>query len=144
MWQSLSFWRTFALAATLAAACLALFVYVNTSQQGEPLMAAIEAAGKRSFVATLDPKRGTVTVVPVASSGDSTHVPELWLVPAGGKPIPVGLLEPERTVILPLPAALRAQATGGATLAVSLEPPGGSPTGAPTGPVIGTGKLTSL
>ena len=31
-----------------------------------------------------------------------------------------------------------------AVLAVSLEPPGGSPTGLPTGPVIGTGKLTSL
>ena len=28
--------------------------------------------------------------------------------------------------------------------AVSLEPPGGSPTGAPTGPVIASGKLTSL
>jgi anti-sigma-K factor RskA len=31
-----------------------------------------------------------------------------------------------------------------AVLAVSLEPPGGSPTGAPTGPVIATGKLTNL
>ena len=31
-----------------------------------------------------------------------------------------------------------------ATLAVSLEPPGGSPTGAPTGPVIANGKLTNL
>jgi len=29
-------------------------------------------------------------------------------------------------------------------LAVSLEPPGGSTTGLPTGPVIGTGKLTNL
>jgi len=27
---------------------------------------------------------------------------------------------------------------------VSLEPPGGSPTGQPTGPVIATGKLTNL
>jgi anti-sigma-K factor RskA len=31
-----------------------------------------------------------------------------------------------------------------ATLAVSLEPPGGSPTGQPTGPVIASGKLTNL
>jgi anti-sigma-K factor RskA len=28
--------------------------------------------------------------------------------------------------------------------AISLEPPGGSPTGQPTGPVIGSGKLTNL
>jgi anti-sigma-K factor RskA len=31
-----------------------------------------------------------------------------------------------------------------AALAVSMEPPGGSPTGQPTGPVIASGKLTSL
>jgi anti-sigma-K factor RskA len=31
-----------------------------------------------------------------------------------------------------------------ATLAVSSEPPGGSPTGLPTGPVIASGKLTKL
>jgi anti-sigma-K factor RskA len=31
-----------------------------------------------------------------------------------------------------------------ATLAVSVEPPGGSPTGLPTGPVIASGKLTKL
>jgi anti-sigma-K factor RskA len=30
-----------------------------------------------------------------------------------------------------------------ATLAVSLEPPGGSKTGAPTGPVIAAGPLTA-
>ncbi|MEO1162117.1 MAG: anti-sigma factor, partial [Pseudomonadota bacterium] len=32
----------------------------------------------------------------------------------------------------------------GITLAVSLEPAGGSPTGTPTGPVIATGKLQPL
>ena len=35
-------------------------------------------------------------------------------------------------------------ATVNAFSAVSLEPPGGSPTGAPTGPVIASGKLTRL
>ena len=29
----------------------------------------------------------------------------------------------------------------GATIAISVEPPGGSPTGAPTGPVIASGTL---
>jgi anti-sigma-K factor RskA len=43
-----------------------------------------------------------------------------------------------------LPADLAALVKGNATLAVSLEPPGGSTTGLPTGPVIATGKLTSL
>jgi anti-sigma-K factor RskA len=35
-------------------------------------------------------------------------------------------------------------AAADATLAVSLEPPGGSPTGLPTGPVIANGKLANL
>jgi anti-sigma-K factor RskA len=37
-----------------------------------------------------------------------------------------------------------ARITPDATLAVSMEPPGGSPTGQPTGPVIASGTLTSL
>ncbi len=41
---------------------------------------------------------------------------------------------------LPVPAALRQGAEGG-SLAVSVEPKGGSPTGSPTGPVIYSGKL---
>ena len=43
-----------------------------------------------------------------------------------------------------IPPELLAQTVSNAVLAVSLEPPGGSPTGLPTGPVIATGKLTSL
>lgn len=66
------------------------------------------------------------------------------LIPADGKPRPVGLLRADAAVSLTLPADLAALAKNDAVLAVSLEPPGGSPTGLPTGPVIATGKLTSL
>ena len=78
------------------------------------------------------------------SVADATRVPELWLIPPDGKPRPVGLLRADQTVTLTLPADLAALAKKDAVLAVSLEPPGGSTTGLPTGPVIATGKLTSL
>ncbi|HZD88469.1 MAG TPA: anti-sigma factor, partial [Pseudolabrys sp.] len=133
-----------ALASSLAAACLAVFIYLGAINQQGPLVATIEANGKRSFVATVDLKHSTIAVVPAAFSAEPTRVPELWLIPPGGKPLPVGLLSAERTVVLAIPPALVKQTESGATLAVSLEPPGGSPTGAPTGPVIGAGKLTSL
>ena len=68
----------------------------------------------------------------------------IQIVPADGKPRPLGLLRADATVTIAVPANLAALTVGNAVLAVSLEPPGGSPTGAPTGPVIGTGKLTSL
>jgi anti-sigma-K factor RskA len=144
LWQNIVFWRGFALASALAAACLAVVVFLGTLQPQAPLVATIEGGGQRSFVATADPRQGTITVVPAAFAADATRVPELWLIPPGGKPLPLGLLRADRAVVITIPAALAAQTASGATLAVSLEPPGGSPSGAPTGPVIGAGKLTNL
>lgn len=144
LWDSLAFWRVFAFGSALAAICLAMVVYLGAAQRSEPLVAAIEAGGQRSFIATVDQTRETVAVVPAAFTADRTRVPELWLIPSDGKPRPVGLLNAERPVVIALPKALAALTASGSTLAVSLEPPGGSPTGAPTGPVIGAGKLTAL
>jgi len=42
---------------------------------------------------------------------------------------------------LALPRAQAARLTRGAKLAVSVEPAGGSPTGAPTGPVVFAGAI---
>jgi anti-sigma-K factor RskA len=41
-----------------------------------------------------------------------------------------------------LAQALAELMRNGATIAISVEPRGGSPTGAPTGPVIASGALT--
>ena len=55
---------------------------------------------------------------------------QLWLIPAGQTPVPLGLIrEADLTIEL-------ASLPAGTTLAVSLEPAGGSPTGQPTGPVL--------
>jgi anti-sigma-K factor RskA len=145
LWQSIAFWRGLSFAAgSLAAACLAALIYLGAFTQQQPLVAAIEGGGHRHFVATIDARRGTVAVVPAAFSADATRVPELWLIPPDGRPRSVGLLRPDQTVTLTLPPELSALAKDNAVLAVSLEPPGGSTTGLPTGPVIATGKLTSL
>jgi anti-sigma-K factor RskA len=144
LWHSLTFWRGFSfVAAALAAACLAALIYLGSLTQ-QPLVATIEGGGQRHFVATIDTRRGTVAIVPAAFSADATRVPELWLIPPDGKPRAVGLLRADQTVTLTLPTDLAALAKSDAVLAVSLEPPGGSTTGLPTGPVIATGKLTSL
>ncbi|HZP68329.1 MAG TPA: anti-sigma factor [Pseudolabrys sp.] len=144
LWQNLAFWRGFGLAAgTLAAACLAALIYLGVSQQ-EPLVATIEGGGQRHFVATIDVKRSTVAIVPAAFRAEASRIPELWLIPADGRPRAVGLLRADAPVTFTLSPELAALAKTDAVLAVSLEPPGGSTTGLPTGPVIGTGKLTNL
>lgn len=62
-----------------------------------------------------------------------TH--ELWVIAPGAAPVSLGLLGVDPLEVeYPRPPA-------GWVLAVSVEPAGGSPTGAPTGPVILTAEL---
>ena len=143
-WQSLVFWRGFGIVSALAAACLAALLYLSMASQQAALVASIEGDGQRIFVAVIDVKRTAITVVPAAYRPDPTRVPELWLVPPGGKPLPLGVLPSDRPTQIALPTTFADQARRDAGLAVSLEPPGGSPTGQPTGPVIGSGKLTNM
>ena len=128
----------------MAAACIGGLVYLGTVKQPPPLIAAIDGGGHHHFVATVDAKRSTIAVVPAAFSADATRVPELWLIPSDGKPRALGLLSADRSVSITMPTDFAPLAVSNAVLAVSLEPPGGSPTGQPTGPVIATGKLTNL
>ena len=143
-WQSLVFWRSFGIVSALAAACLAVLLYLSAGSQQAALVASIEGGGERIFVAAVDVKRAAIAVVPATYRPDPTRVPELWLIPSGGKPLPLGVLPADRSAQIAIPAGFADQARRGAVLAVSLEPPGGSPTGQPSGPVIGSGTLTNL
>jgi anti-sigma-K factor RskA len=66
---------------------------------------------------------------------------QLWVIPSGGKPVSAGLLMPGARTELSPDDGVAALMVPGATLAISLEPRGGSRTGAPTGPVILTGTI---
>lgn len=69
---------------------------------------------------------------------------ELWVLPAnGGAPVSLGLLPNTGEAHRELTAAQRTALAGAKTLAVSLEPEGGSPTGAPTGPVLLTAPIAA-
>jgi anti-sigma-K factor RskA len=150
LWQSLAFWRSFALgAAALTAASIGVLTFLLTSPPSRPpLIASLGAAnGPPSFLAAINAGGTSLTIVPAApvSGADQQHSVELWLIPAGETtPRAVGLIEAARPVRLDVPRELAARLTGDAQLAVSIEPLGGSKTGAPTGPVVAIGKLASL
>ena len=94
-------------------------------------------------LARLDPS-GTLTVR-IAVASEEARVPELWLIPGDGVPRSLGLLPDggrAEGITIALPGGI--VPASGEALAVSLEPPGGSPTGAPTGPVIASGQLVLL
>ena len=69
---------------------------------------------------------------------------ELWAIPADGKPISLGVIPAGGKGKVELNDAQKALIGKPITLAVSLEPKGGSPTGQPTGPVLYQGALAAL
>jgi anti-sigma-K factor RskA len=147
LWQSLAFWRSFAIgSAVLAAASIGALTFIAISPPPRaPLLATLGASsGQPTFIAAVDPDGTSLVVVPAALLAADQRAMELWLIPAGDKPHSLGLIEPGRPVRLGVPRDLVARISADAALAVSMEPPGGSPTGQPTGPVIASGKLTSL
>jgi anti-sigma-K factor RskA len=99
--------------------------------------------GSGGFVASVaGDGRSLVTRPLLQVALERDRVLELWSVPPQGAPRSLGLIKADGVTVLDrrrLPAGLRSGGT--AALAVSVEPPGGSPTGAPTGPVVFAGQL---
>jgi anti-sigma-K factor RskA len=80
--------------------------------------------------------RATPTMV--ASTNQSY---ELWVIPAaGGDPVSLGILG-ALDAHLSIAESERERLRAGATLAISVEPTGGSSTGKPTGPIIASGRI---
>lgn len=95
-----------------------------------------------AFLLTMDPASRTLTVRRVAAKADGDHSYQLWLIASqAAKPQSLGVVGASEYTQSALPADFDAAAMRGATYAVSFEPPGGSKTGAPTGPILFTGKL---
>lgn len=157
--RALRLWRRLAVAATgLAAASLVatvmlasrppLVLQAPSAQAGPMLNASLTSAasGQPMFVAAYDPARKALIITSLAPpGGDPAHVHELWLIPADGKPHPLGLLAPGASKSMPMPDPMTPMLQPGATLAVSVEPPGGSPRqDTPTGPIAAAGKLAPI
>ncbi|MDF1608283.1 anti-sigma factor [Hoeflea sp. YIM 152468] len=145
LWGSLMLWRGLAFAGFAAAVALGVFGgnfpgSVDPAA-GPALVAELGAPGSAvGLVAALDPASGAFTITPAAFSPDDGKSLELWLVPGEGVPVSLGLV-PKDGGRLVLDRDLLSQISDGALLAVSIEPLGGSPTGAATGPVVLSGAL---
>jgi len=143
-------WRAVAIVSGAVAACLAFWVAITpigpvvppmAPQQSYVALVTPEGGGGPALVVEVDfpdaeSRVGTVTVRSLEVAAPEGRDLELWRVPAGGAPQSLGLLEDYR-----LFARTNVAVEPGDTLAVSVEPPGGSPSGAPTGPVILSGPL---
>lgn len=152
--RSLKRWRWAATGMSALAASLAIVVLTGVQPAGQsgrpvtapaapPMVAMLNApeAGTK-VVASWDPQaHQLVLAVPGELPSDTKHSHELWVIPRDGKPRSLGTMPASRQMHMRLAEALARLLEQGATIAISVEPPGGSPTGSPTGVVVASGAL---
>ena len=156
-WSSLFVWRGMSFASTAAATALAFVALspdqapVLTSAPQQTARADVSAPlllgdGNATMVAAAyDPNVREVLVTPAANVDiPAGRTMELWIIIGDKAPRSLGVITPGAAAAHVLPGDVRADLASGATLAISIEPLGGSRTGAPTGPVVAAGKLTAV
>lgn len=126
-------------AAGLAAAMVLGPRGVETPQPAGARYVAVVSSGGQlpALIVNVDTATGTAQVRPVKAETPSDRSLQLWYVGSDKTPKPLGLIGTEASRVT-LPDGAKG---GEGVFAVSVEPPGGSPTGQPTGQVVYTGQL---
>lgn len=144
-------WRALAVGATAIAASLALVLVTRPDVESSE-----EAADRPVLVASLqDEETATAVTISVGSGTglllvtpvrliSNDHSPELWIIPGDGTPRSLGVIRAGAPSQVAVPQQHRAHIHNGATFAITLEPLGGSPTGAPTGQITASGKISRV
>ncbi|HEX7391231.1 MAG TPA: anti-sigma factor, partial [Acidiphilium sp.] len=140
-WNNVAVWR--GIGAVAVAAVIALAI-LRPHPAPPPHMVAV-LAGKSGPMFTVAMRgNGAMSISPVADiAPPAGKVWQLWAVASGGKPVAVGFVEPGHTVLPAndMPSDMRRPKI---LLAVTVEPPGGSPTGQPDSPIVFSGPLLPM
>jgi anti-sigma-K factor RskA len=151
--SGLAFWRGLAIASTAFVVVLATFI--GMAPRPEPPMAMVavmnDDKGQPALVVSWQPMKAMrdphirIKVVqehPTMASGTAW---EMWMLPGGkAAPVSMGLIGIDRDQVMKIPTALAGRMGDAWGIAMSVEPAGGSPTGAPTGPVIFKGQCVKM
>jgi anti-sigma-K factor RskA len=145
-WARVAFWRAFAIASFAGLLALGFGTLVDRGQPAGAIVVLLAGAdAKPVLVATASRSEHALHVKAIGAIAlPPDKALELWLLPDTGAPKSMGLVDPGRTVTLPLDTTGERFLAGAKGLAISLEPAGGSPTGAPTGPILYTGRIETI
>ena len=117
-------------------------------ETSRPLVASLTQSGDApAFVAQYDPVKKALLIKTALEDADE-KVPEIWLIPAQGdrqgEVLSLGVMDEKAPDEVKITDEFIKLIGEGGTLAITMEPAGGSPTGVATGPVIALGKLQSF
>jgi anti-sigma-K factor RskA len=143
-WSRWQVWRGLAVAATVAALALGVALVSERMEPAAPSVVVVLAGpdARPAIIATAargERELALKAVAPVNVAPDRAL--ELWALPEGAAPRSLGLVPSSGSGRVRLPAAALERIPA---LAISLEPAGGSPTGAPTGPVLYSGRIERI
>jgi anti-sigma-K factor RskA len=151
-WERLGFWRT--LAVTSTTLVLILGVMIGRTPQPEPPLSTVavmaDDTGQPAMVVSWAAMKARdphirVKILQEHPTMAATTSWELWMLPGGkAAPVSLGLVSLDRLQVVKLPQALAGKMQDAWGMAMSIEPAGGSPTGAPTGPVIFKGHCIKI
>jgi anti-sigma-K factor RskA len=134
-------WRGWAIGASAVAAGLALVLLLRPPATPEQRLMTVLLTQRDQPAWLVEAERGGA--IRLASLNprpiEPDRVMQLWALPQGATaPTSLGLIPPEGRITV-TPSAVSPEP--GMLIEISLEPPGGSPTGRPTGPVLFIGRL---
>ncbi|MGY9038609.1 MAG: anti-sigma factor, partial [Rhodobacterales bacterium] len=145
--QRLWLWQGVAMASLLFAGYLGVqLLEANTRPDGQPIVLAAQLVSESSpleMLAVIEPVKHEIALRRVAGEPIPGRVFEVWAILPDQTPVSLGVLPDSETTRILVPAELRSRAAQ-ITLAISDEPIGGSPTGAPTGAVLAAGAMSEL
>lgn len=135
-------WRWNYLGWALAAGLAAVVLVPHFSTKAPelvPLMVLNGGSQQGQWLVSADSDRKTLRLTPLQlASVSGSNSLQLWAIPVGAKPVSLGLLDSKAVTQV---SNQKVTLSRGVTIAISLEPQGGSPTGQPTGPVVYSGVL---
>jgi len=139
-------WRAAAIGAASLAAMLAIgFVARETTRETAPreYVAVLQKdAGSPAFAVTVNLDTREMTVRPVSAPAPSGKSYELWIIDKQlGAPRSLGVIDAANITRADKLAGFDRAVVADATYAVTIEPPGGSPDGKPSGAPVWLGKL---
>ncbi|MBL8520632.1 MAG: anti-sigma factor [Betaproteobacteria bacterium] len=141
----LPFWRNLGLGASALAVALFAVLVAGPQAPREPMLTSVLAEENNTARVVVDQPKNDLLQVKMVKPWKAMGgmVLELWVIGPDGKPRSIGVINDTGMTQIVL-VGLDNKLKDGMMFALSKEPPGGSPTGAPTGPVMCKGVIARM